>query len=263
MYQAPLYFQGGNVLVGDDFFFIGGDYVAETVSSGVLSIDPGASADERLAAVTDAYRAYLDHRRRPVIVSSRVPVPAETSIEVKVGGTRWVDVAYQGNAPGTVQPLFHIDMFVSLAGRNDAGAYRVLVGDPRMAAEIVGSATPPYAMVEVYDDIAAQLAGAGFEVIRNPLPLVATADRASRVREWYFATSNNALVEIAGERRRVWLPSYGHTAWPELAATDEANAQIWRDLGFEAQLLGDFHPFAQRFGAVHCIKKYLARRAAG
>jgi hypothetical protein len=29
-----------------------------------------------------------------------------------------------------------------------------------------------------------------------------------------------------------------------------------------AALLGDFHPFAQNLGAVHCIKKYLARRPA-
>ena len=118
---------------------------------------------------------------------------------------------------------------------------------------------PPYAMVEVFDDIARSLARGGFEVTRNPLPLVAVADRARRVREWYFATSNNALVEIDGESRRVWLPSYGHTAWPELKATDQANLRIWRGLGFKAQLLGDFHPFAQNLGAVHCIKKYLRR----
>jgi hypothetical protein len=260
MYQAPLYFQGGNVLVGDDFFLIGGDYVNETIASGVLSIDPRASREEQMATVTDAYRSYLDHRRRPVVVASRIPVPVEASVPVRVEGARWTDAAYQGNAPGTVQPLFHIDMFLTLAGRAPSGAYRVAVGDPRLAAEILGRPVWRYAMADVYDDIAQQLDEAGFEVVRTPLPLAAAADRAARVREWYFATANNALVEIGSDRRRVWLPSYGHTAWPELAAIDEAHVGIWRDLGFEAELLGDFHPFAQRFGAVHCIKKYLARR---
>jgi hypothetical protein len=29
--QAPLYFLGGNLLIGDDFFFIGSDYPAESL----------------------------------------------------------------------------------------------------------------------------------------------------------------------------------------------------------------------------------------
>jgi hypothetical protein len=65
MYQAPLYFQGGNVLVGDDFWMIGADYVRNTIRLGVLDIPSNASPDEQLAAVTSAYRTYLDHRRTP------------------------------------------------------------------------------------------------------------------------------------------------------------------------------------------------------
>ena len=47
-------------------------------------------------------------------------------------------------------------MFITLAGR-DGGAYRVLVGDPKLAADILGVPAAPYAMVDVFDDIAAQL----------------------------------------------------------------------------------------------------------
>jgi hypothetical protein len=83
-------------------------------------------------------------------------------------------------------------------------------------------------------------------------------DEARRERSWYFATSNNALVQNA-PARHVWLPTYGHGSWPELQATDQANAQIWTTLGFEVHELGDFHPFAENLGAVHCIKKYLER----
>jgi hypothetical protein len=150
-------------------------------------------------------------------------------------------------------------MFLTLAGRGPSGAYRVLVGDPRLATEILKQPLPPYAMVEVFDDIAEQLAAREFEVVRNPLPLVFVSDDKRRERTWYFATANNALVEVSDERMRVLLPSYGHTVWPELAATDQANVAVWEGLGFEAVLLGDFHPFAQNLGAVHCIKKYLAR----
>jgi hypothetical protein len=259
MYQAPLYFQGGNVLVGDDFWMIGADYVRNTIALGVLDIPPGASPDEQVAAVTAAYRTYLDHARTPAIVGSRVEVPGEGAFRVQIQGETWTDFAYLGNEEGTRQPLFHIDMFLTLAGRSSSGAYRVLVGDPRLAAETLGEPVPPYAMTDVFDDIAEQLADRGFEVVRNPLPLVYVSDDARRERTWYFATANNALVEVSDQRKRVLLPSYGHTAWPELAATDQANVAVWEGLGFEAVLLGDFHPFAQNLGAVHCIKKYLAR----
>jgi hypothetical protein len=113
-------------------------------------------------------------------------------------------------------------------------------------------------MQRVFDDIASQLKAAGFDVIRNPLPLIYMDDEARRERLWYFATSNNALVQNA-PAKHVWLPTYGHGNWPELQATDRANAKIWTDLGFDVHPLGDFHAFAENLGAVHCIKKYLER----
>jgi hypothetical protein len=79
---------------------------------------------------------------------------------------------------------------------------------------------------EHLDDIAAQLTADGFEVRRNPLPL-----------------------------------TYGYGAWRELAATDNANRRIWQRLGFAVHQLTSFHPFTQRFGALHCIAKELDRGA--
>jgi hypothetical protein len=92
------------------------------------------------------------------------------------------------------------------------------------------------------------------------MPLTYVDDPRSRTRFWYFATSNNCLVQIdkrAGNH--VWLPSYGHSDWADLAATDRANQHIWEGLGFTVHMLADFHPFAQNLGSVHCIKKYLER----
>jgi hypothetical protein len=153
-------------------------------------------------------------------------------------------------------------MFLTLAGRGDDGRYRVLVGDPRLAAQMLDQPVRPHAMAEVYDDVAAGLDRRGFDVRRNPLPLVYLDDPRDRVRLWYFATANNALVQDVPGDRVVLLPTYGHGEWPELAITDEANAQIWRELGYQARMLGDFHPFAENLGAVHCITKYLARTSS-
>ena len=283
--QAPLYFQGGNCLVGDDFWMIGVDYPARTLQylGNVLVGQPGEAPAQTVDRV---FRDYLDPARRLVTVGSTVAVPTETLRLVSEGGAPRVDEIYLGNAPGTRQPLFHIDMFVTLTGRGPDGRARVLVGDPRLAAQQLDIALWPYAMAPAYDSVAAALAARGFEVLRNPLPMAYTDDLVSveafndpqdplaldihrrlvqqgrtqvTLRSWYFATSNNALVEDAEAARTVFLPTYGHGAHAHLRATDEANAALWRGLGFQVKPLGDFHAFAQNLGAVHCIKKYLAR----
>jgi hypothetical protein len=257
--QAPLYFQGGNVLIGDDFFLIGADYPANTlayVTSGVLQPPSGTTPQ---AFVRMLYSDYLDKGRRLFYVGSTVPVPVEQRRSVTVDGDRgWTEVICAGNRTGTVQPLFHIDMFITLVGRSSSGRYHLLVGDPAQADALLGRRTPAHAMQAVFDNIATQLTAAGFEVTRSPLPLVYADDVGRKERRWYFATSNNALVQNA-PTKHVWLPTYGHGAWPELRATDDAHQQLWRGLGFEVHQLSDFHPFAENLGAVHCIKKYLAR----
>jgi hypothetical protein len=83
-------------------------------------------------------------------------------------------------------------------------------------------------------------------------------DPSAKERMWYFATSNNALVQNA-PTNDVWLPTYGYGNWKELTKTDAANKKVWEDLGFTVHQLSDFHPFAENLGAVHCIKKYLGR----
>jgi hypothetical protein len=256
--QAPLYFQGGNVLIGDDFFLIGADYPANTldyINSGVLRPPAGTTPQDFIKAL---YADYLDKTRRVVYVGSTVPVPVQTSRPITIEGQQWTEITAAGNRAGTVQPLFHIDMFVTLIGRTAEGSYRLLVGDPSLAYKLLGGTPPAHAMQPVFDNIAAQLTRQGFDVIRNPLPLTYLDDPDRQERFWYFATANNALVQNA-PTKHVWLPTYGHGAWQELKATDEANKSLWESLGFEVHMLGDFHPFAENLGAVHCIKKYLAR----
>lgn len=257
--QAPLYFQGGNLLIGDDFFLIGADYPAESLRyvNDVLVPRPGERPGD---LVRRLYSEYLDVDRRLLYVGSTIPVPAEERRWFDLDGERWQERLFTGNRPGTVQPLFHIDMFITLVGRAPNGRYRMLVGDPALAAEVLDEPLPPQAMREVFDNVAAGLGRLGFDVRRNPLPLVYVDDPDQRTRVWYFATSNNALVEIGDDGdKRVFVPTYGYGEWASLQATDQRNQQIFEELGFEVLALGDFHPFASNLGAVHCIKKYLAR----
>lgn len=164
-----------------------------------------------------------------------------------------------GSTPGSSQPLFDLDTFVSLCGRGADGRYRVLVGDPRRAAEATGHPLPDHAHVHLFDEVADGLARLGFTVTRNPLPLVHVDDAFARTRTWYHATANNVLAEIDGGVRRVWLPTYGGETHPHLAETDRLNAELWRGMGFDVHPLPDFHVFAQGLGAAHCLHKCLAR----
>lgn len=257
--QAPLYFQGGNVLIGDDFFFIGADYPANSLKYINKVIVPGPG-EKPFDTVHRLYGEYMDKVRNLHYVGSTIPVPAETTRSIIIDGEQWTEVLYMGNKPGTVQPLFHIDMFITLAGRDATGKYQLVVGDPSLAAKALGVPLWPHAMQAVFDNVAKSLQNLGFAVIRNPLPLVYVDDPGTKERLWYFATANNALVQIidAGDKK-IWLPAYGFGNWTSLTETDNANVKIWESLGFKATLLSDFHPFAENLGAVHCIKKYLGR----
>jgi hypothetical protein len=259
--QSPLYFQGGNVLIGDDLVLIGVDYLSATLETFARYHPVLGFPEDREQArqfVVDLFRQTFDPERDIFFVGTRLQVPDLEERPVTIEGEQWTEVLYAGT--GYHQPIFHIDMFVSLTGRSPSGRYRLLVGSPAEADRVLGRSPLADALSPIFDDVAHGLESQGFEVIRNPLPLTYVDDPAARQRFWYFATSNNCLVQIdEAEGSHVWLPTYGHGAWGELAATDDANRRLWEELGFTVHRLADYNVFAQNLGSVHCIKKYVAR----
>lgn len=252
--QVQLYFQGGNLLIGDDFWMIGADYPANSLELGLVKPEAGESDRD---AVKRVYGKCLDKNRKLIMLGARVPVPAQQIRQFSVNGEMWNEVLYFGNREGTVQPLFHIDMFISLAGRDENGIYQILLADPGMAYELLNEGLPEGVMQPVFDDIEKQLNQLGFKVIRNPMPMAYDDDVTNKTRFWYFATSNNVILQDSP--KTVWMPSYGHGHWSRLSVTDDMNRDIWQSLGYEVKLLPDFHPFAANLGAAHCISKYLNR----
>jgi hypothetical protein len=269
--QVPLQFQGGNVLIGDDFVLIGRDYLDDSIASitDLGSVDDfpyDGTARERERAATRLFRSLFDPDREVHFLES-APRRRVRDRVVEVGGERWLETVTGGQ--GARQPIFHIDMFVSLAGRDQAtGRYIVLVGDPGRADELLGWEYVEHDLQAEFDQIAAQLAALGFDVRRTPLPYLPArlrgpvdgrgAEVVGEIR-WYHATSNNCLVQIDGGDRQVWLPTYGHGDNAELRVVDDEYRRIWGELGFTVHTQGNFHPFAVQMGALHCIKKFLAR----
>lgn len=292
--QAPLIFQGGNCLIGDTFWLLGKDYFADSVA--LLDGDsPPVEAPEGTAPdafVTRLFADYVDAGRELIVVGTNRPIPLRPFYGRREGDAFYVDIA--GDGAGTFQPIFHIDMFVTLVGRNAGGDFHVLVGSPAMGDELLGTRSP-YALDDVYDTIAGQLAARGMKVQRNPLVHRPTPGRTFtlaqlreiagqpgnealveavaelqaagaedttpvQVRTWHHVTWNNCLVEnSAALGGHVYLPTFGHGPNADLRPVDEAMKALWEDRGFTVHLLGDFNGFARRQGVVHCIKKYLAR----
>lgn len=273
--QVPLIFQGGNVLIGDDFVFIGRDYLDESVDriadqGSVETFPDQGTRVEQEAFVKQLFADTLDATRSFHFLGSTPSERPPDAIVKDEDGAFWIDRVSAGR--GSAQPIFHIDMFITLLGQGSDGRYRVLVGDPRLADDRLKWPHVDHDLHGEFDEIANSLAELGFDVHRNPLPYTFAVDRNPRevqtsdgktvkvegTRNWYHATTNNCLVQIDGDKHDVWVPTYGH-GMPPLAATDDANRVVFEGFDFTVHQLGDFNPFALRLGALHCIKKYLAR----
>ena len=292
--QAPLIFQGGNCLIGDEFWLLGKDYFADSVALVEGRDAPVTVPDDTSAPdfVSRLFGDYVDGGRELVVVGTERPIPLREFYGSREKDEFYVEIA--GDGASTYQPMFHIDMFITLAGRNDAGGFDALVGSPAMGDEMLGTRSP-FSAADTYDAIADRLAAAGMTVRRNPLvhrpevgpaftvaelrflggqpgnealldavndllALGAKETSIARVRTWHHITWNNCLVEnSAAEGRHVYLPTFGHLPNEDLEPIDEAMKALWEELGFTVHLLADFNPFARRQGVVHCIKKYLRR----
>jgi hypothetical protein len=245
--MTDLRLEGGNILADANVCFLGTDSVEDN------------------AAFPERFGAEIESRRTVMTIGGDAPLPRRGPVRfaIQPGDLRWREALDRNlSRTDTRQPVFHLDMFMTLAGRGSDGRLRVLVGDPDAASRLIGLPLPAGFPRRAFDEIALGLERRGFDVIRNPLPFVYFDDPAARMREWFYASSNNGWVEWTGQGpSRVWLPQYGFGAWPELQSTDAANAALWRALDFEVIPAGDFLPLADQLGALNCVSKILARGA--
>jgi hypothetical protein len=294
--QAPLVFQGGNCLIGSNFWLLGKDYFADSVALTQNSrppvITPGGTTPESF--VNKLFTDYVDGSRKLTILGTNRAIPIKPFYGTKDQGNYYIDIA--GDGTGTFQPIFHIDMLISLIGVNTDGDFEVLLGSPDLADQLLGTASP-YALQNVYDELESQLTAAGLKVYRNPLvhrptlgdtftvaqlrsianqqgneallnavnelvSVGAVETSTAIVRTWHHITWNNCLVENSTvQGKHVYLPTFGHAENSDLKVIDQNMKETWEKLGFTVHLLGDFNKFAERQGVVHCIKKYLKRGA--
>jgi hypothetical protein len=246
--RSPLFFQGGNVVCTETTVIVGRDD-----RDALARIVPDIGEDE----ITAAYAHTLGGDRELLFVGTVNPLFAETVHPLEHGGEDWSERAYVGSPKDTHQPVFHIDMFITPMGRDRNGQETVAVGDPALARRLAPDLPLRDELDCAFDAIAADLSAAGIKVIRTPLPWIPVDDPELRRRTWYFASSNNAIVEPT--TRQVWLPSYGSNRWASLVATDAANRTAWEQQGYRVTMLPDAHALAASHGGPNCLVKCLAR----
>jgi len=220
----PMPIEGGNVLVADDFILIGRDEVVHS----------GYSEEQFIEKFTALFG-----EKKPVILVSAEKKPYK---EVEDFWERSMVIVEEGKKQhqhrmyrwrGIEQPIFHIDVFMTLLGRNETDKQLLLIGEPV----------------------------AGFD---TTLPLTYYI---SHQISWYWASYNNCMVEITEDgKKTAWLPSYynashsKNTHWDYLEEYDKQNVEIFRENGFTTYLFkNDFHFLASRNGSLHCMTKCLDR----
>ncbi len=146
---------------------------------------------------------------------------------------------------------FHIDQFVSVTNISRNGKPVLLVADPR---SIGGVAEPLVADARKKLDLSASaLADAGLEIIRNPIPFAQARDNHKVFPRLY----NNVILD--GISRPGMPPAVRLDAIFEQSNLfrefEDANVEIWRDLGYDCKIIANFDELASRNGAIRCLAK--------
>ncbi len=233
------YLEGGNLLCGDDYALIGKDYLHESMT-----------------ITGESERKITQNLKKALGVNHIVWVGQDRKLKFPLE-------IYQGE----YQPIFHIDMFITLAGKTTQGKELILVGDPRLAKKFLGQKPIPTVIANAFDRIAKQLKTdrkLNCEVVRLPLDL--WLDDDSDPSTGTFLTYNNCLIEIYGTQKNVYLPAYGSVSTSSVNRhkLDREVKRIFRDeLGFKVKMMsGSYHELCKSGGSLHCITKTLNRSKA-
>ena len=198
-------------------------------------------------------------------VAQETPEPEWTSLQTELAsGGRIVHVC----VPNARQPIFHLDLYVTLAGpHHTTGQPMALIGSVHRARALVGdlqtgeSVEAGETLETGLDGVANHLIALGYAVER--LPLLPFSNTFLTKAAHY--TYNNCLVEVwrtpdGAIQRRVTLPSYATEQNDALTVLDEDAAEVWKGLGFTVRFArGEFARVAELFGSLRCMTKVLER----
>lgn len=261
---CQLYLEGGNVLRGMRHAILGKDLYHANVAYREAVIEK------------ESHGGYRATAKRPQAFDTAEFCTALGVSEVLILGSDHAAPKYGMTAddPKSYQPLFHIDLYLTLGGWHGTGNAEELafVASSRLTRTLLAQAGLADACKLVdaswdarFDEAKSQLQAADYHVVDLPILLA----------KGYAFSWNNCLIEIDGPHRRVILASYqvdpkldqnGEQLNPVFAILEPEVERIYRAKGFEVQWLrtakGDFfRRIVRQGGGLHCITKVLRRKA--
>lgn len=150
---------------------------------------------------------------------------------------------------GIRTPMDHIDQYLTYAGKSADNNLPQIVLAKLRSEEPNSNQRFIEKKNTNLDKIAAILKEEGFIVYRNLVPVY---------ERNLFGYYNNALIEIKPDKKSIWMPFFGEQR-ASFREYDEANYNLWRDLGFEIYPIQGLLNFSQNRGALHCLVKCLQR----
>lgn len=251
---APFSFNAGNQLAGNGFMVMGADAKALALNSMLGDVEadslPGFDV---LPDIDSLFKLVygVDHIIWIGDTSLGAPNPAKSTLEF-----------------GQHQPVYHLDLFLTLAGTvsKTDDRERVFVGIP----EVVNPDQLDYDILEVeamqsqIRAVVRQLENASFDgrkflVDSIPLPLVINNYGDSKKVVGSLLSFNNCQIEVMPDKKKLYLPSYhGKARLNHLA--NEVHG-FFEQKGFEVQEVnGHFgRTSALDNASLHCVMKVLSR----
>lgn len=265
MKPTQLYLEGGNVLCSRDHAYVGADLVHQNCD--LHHWDMGRVEQELLR----------------VLGVSRLTVVGYPGLRCK-----WHS---SPDEPKTRQPLFHIDLFLTLGGADaETGDEVVWVADPGGTMEVLKAAqqSDPAIRLPVEDaDLESRLCEVQLRQViseENPELMATNADMesgkslANQLKHrliplpiyWKQGTIysyNNGLIEVTPGRRVAYLPSYQCTQDDEclnatFAVLEAEVERRFAEAKFEVEWIRSglfFRIVSSHGGSLHCVTKVLRR----
>lgn len=240
---TELMLEGGNILVGDDFALVGKN-----------TFERNMGIARRMAPL-DPERWLRQELMRVLAVRFVLPIGSQEKLD-------WG--AFLSTGAEKMQPFFHLDLFMCLAGAVEGGKEEVLVAN--LSYENVLDMQPEDRKKldlltaeldrckEILQRSGKRLPGPEFKITEVDIGGEVIERKGERVFVPYSYL--NAHVECFGGTKRIYLP-----AFPKLSGMEADIRDSLKYNGFDRITFIDnaFEEYALRSGSLHCISKVMQR----
>jgi hypothetical protein len=282
MYLMPTLteWEGGNVLVGDKFALVGKNTLASNWQKTIQQLQDSDRADQ-------------------ILISKAFDLMKQ-DMEAQLGLEEVIWVGYPNVRRDLMnqkhfcyQPLFHIDLFLTLGGKDAAGSEILFLSDPSLGWALLRSAglhdfIGPTGLVACDGEPLTEQMVA-YSICRDTNDFFDAYNKSSMAKRQFRLVSlpmlieagvvyswNNCLVEVANESSKAFVPNYimadaGSRALvpsevrmnQKMRVLQDAVERIMQEQGIREIVWTGHGIFMQHFsrrkGSLHCLTKVLRR----